>query len=171
MGRYLAALLGAWAELPAARSHEFVLCAPGPIDPVLAGPAATLVRPGWQRIAGTLWEQLTLPSMVREAKADVLFAPGYTGPLLCPAPLVVAIHDMSFAAHPEWFDRREGLRRRALVYLSGHRAARILTISEFSKREIARRLGVAEDTIEVVYPGAPIPLAAADRFDAQSRRA
>jgi len=82
--------------------------------------------------------------------------------------MVVAIHDMSFAAHPEWFDRREGLRRRALVYLSGHRAARILTISEFSKREIVRHLGVEEKVVEVVYPGAPPPVSAADPSRAQS---
>jgi glycosyltransferase involved in cell wall biosynthesis len=167
VGRYLAALLEAWAGLPAAQPHEFALCAPGPIDPAFAGPAAAIVRPGWQRIAGTLWEQLTLPAMVRETKADILFAPGYTGPLLCPVPMVVTIHDMSFAAHPEWFDRREGLRRRALVYLSGRRAARILTVSEFSKREIVRYLGIQENLIEVVYSGAPPLVPAADRSHAQ----
>ena len=29
--------------------------------------------------------------------------PGYTAPLTAPCPLVVAIHDVSFAARPEWF--------------------------------------------------------------------
>ena len=84
-----------------------------------------------------------LPRLVRNGKADVLFSPGYTAPLFAGVPMVVAIHDVSFAAHPEWFGWREGLRRRMLTRLSARRAARVLTISEFSKREIVTRLGVA----------------------------
>ena len=94
------------------------------------------------------------PRLVREAKADVLFAPGYTAPLFAGVPTVVAIHDVSFAAHPEWFGWREGLRRRTLTRLSAQRAARVLTISEFSKREIVSHLGIPAGKIEVIYPAA-----------------
>ena len=57
--------------------------------------------------------------------------------------MVLTIHDVSFAAHPEWFSWREGLRRRTLTRLSARRAARVLTESDFSKREITRQLGIA----------------------------
>jgi glycosyltransferase involved in cell wall biosynthesis len=107
--------------------------------------------------AGTAWEQLTLPALVREIEADVLFAPAYTGPVFCPVPLVVAIHDVSFAARPEWFTRREGLRRRILAWLAARRAARVLTISQFSKREIVRRLQIDASRIDVAYPGTSDP--------------
>ena len=40
-----------------------------------------------------MWEQRVLPRLVRRANADVLFAPAYTAPLLCPVPIVVTIHD------------------------------------------------------------------------------
>ena len=66
---------------------------------------------------GTLWEQVTLPRLLTRARADVLFAPGYSGPLLGSTPMVVTVHDVSFAAHPEWFAPREGLRRRTLTKL------------------------------------------------------
>jgi glycosyltransferase involved in cell wall biosynthesis len=156
VGRYLAGLLDAWATLPAARSHEFVLCAPGPIE--RAGPGVrTVVRQGAIGRVGTAWEQLTLRAIVRDVEADVLFAPGYTGPLFCPVPFVVAIHDVSFAARPEWFAPREGLRRRILARLAARRAARVLTISEFSKREIAERLHIDESKIVVAYPGTSHP--------------
>ena len=75
---------------------------------------------------------MPLPGLVRRAGADVLFSPAYTGPILSPVPLVVAIHDVSYAAHPEWFPWREGVRRRVMARLSALRAARILTISEFA---------------------------------------
>jgi glycosyltransferase involved in cell wall biosynthesis len=67
--------------------------------------------------------------------------------------MVAAIYDVSFVAHPEWFGWREGMRRRLLTGLTAHRAARVLTTSEFSKGEIHRRLGVRVDRINVVYPG------------------
>jgi glycosyltransferase involved in cell wall biosynthesis len=102
---------------------------------------------------GTMWEQLTLPRLVGKAKADVLFAPGYTGPLRCPAPMVLTIHDVSFVAHPEWFRWREGLRRRTLTRLAARRAVRVLTVSEFSKREIAQRLEIDPAKVQAIYSG------------------
>lgn len=133
VGTYLSGILNEWATLPAASEHEVILCKPD--------------SPG-----GTWWEQRILPRLVRESKADVLFAPGYTAPVFSGVPTVVAIHDVSFAAHPEWFGWREGLRRRTLTRLSAERAARVLTISEFSKREIAAHLGILPAKIEVIYP-------------------
>ena len=135
VGRYLSELLAAWKAMPAASAHDFVLLAP---------------KGG---TAGTLWEQGTLPGLVRRAGANVFFAPGYTGPLRSPVPMVVAIHDVSFAAHAEWFSWREGLRRRTLSRWTAQRAVRVLTISEFSKQEIVRHLGIDSSKIAVTYPG------------------
>lgn len=138
VGRFLTSVLTAWNALPDARRPECIVLTP-------ASPRGA-----------SAWEQLTLPRLVREAGADVLFAPGYTGPLRCPVPMVVAIYDVSFAAHPEWFGWREGMRRRVLTRLAARRAARVLTTSEFSRNEIARRLGVPAGRIDVIYPGVDI---------------
>jgi glycosyltransferase involved in cell wall biosynthesis len=136
VGRFLAALLAEWRTLPEARGHDFIELTPE------AGSDS-----------GTRWEQMVLPSLIRDARAEVLFAPGYTGPLLPPVPMVVAIHDVSYAAHPEWFAWREGARRRTLVQLTARAAARVITISQFSKREIVAHLGIDESKIYVTYPG------------------
>lgn len=137
VGRLIRKLLDEWSGMSTAHAHEFICLAPTP---------HTSTR-------GTLWEQLVLPRLVRAACADVLFAPAYSGPLLSPVPMVVAIHDVSFAAHPEWFAWREGARRRTTARLAARAAARIITISEFSKREIMAHLGVDASKISVAYPG------------------
>ena len=137
VGRLLRKLLDEWTRVPAAQAHAFIQLAPA-----AGGPRG-----------GTLWEQLVLPRLVRRARADVLFAPAYSGPIFSPVPMVVAIHDVSFAAHPEWFPWREGLRRRATARLAARAAARVITISEFSKREIVAHLGVEASKIAVAYPG------------------
>ncbi len=139
VGRVLAGILEAWETLPEARAHEFVRFSPA--------------RPCSIAQSGTLWEQFTLPRLVRAAGADVLFAPAYSGPVVSAVPLVVAIYDVSFAAHPEWFGTREGVRRRLLTGMSARRAATVMTSSEFSRREITRHLRVDPARIEVIYPG------------------
>jgi glycosyltransferase involved in cell wall biosynthesis len=152
VGRYLSELLAAWGGLPAAAAHEFVLCSPEPVDHASFKGlrVSSMVSPG----SGTLWEQRVLPALVRSAGADVLFSPGYTCPLWCRAPVVLVIHDVSFAAHPEWFSWREGLRRRTLTRLAARRARRVVTDSDFSKREISRHLGIPSSRIDVIYLGA-----------------
>src|SRR5213078_3952435 len=89
---------------------------------------------------------------VRADPPDVFFASAYTAPLALGVPLAVAIHDVSFAAHPEWFRPREGARRRLLTRQAARAAEVIFTISEFSKREIVERLSVPADRIRVTYP-------------------
>jgi glycosyltransferase involved in cell wall biosynthesis len=148
VGRFLHELLEVWNGMPEARAHEVVTLAPSASR------------------RGTLWEQLALPRLVRNAHADVLFAPAYSGPIFPPVPMVLAIHDVSFAAHPEWFRWREGVRRRATVRLAARAATRIITISEFSKREITRYLGIEASKIVVAYPGVTAFL---DRPDARGR--
>ena len=84
---------------------------------------------------------------------DVFFAPGYTAPLATGVPLVVAMHDVSFAAHPEWYRWREGLRRRWLARLAARQARTLVTISEFSRGEIVRHLGITADRVRVIPLG------------------
>ena len=151
VGRYLSGLLGEWAGDNRARAHEFVLYAPGPIAlPLDARRFPTRTIAG---SPGTWWEQVQVPRAVASDHLDVWFAPAYTAPLWIATPTVVAIHDLSFVAHPEWFRLREGARRRWLTSRSAHRAAAVITISEFSKRELIDRLDVPTAKIHVILPG------------------
>ncbi|MCU1384622.1 MAG: hypothetical protein JWL71_3319 [Acidobacteria bacterium] len=151
VGRYLGGLLREWAANGRARAHEFVLYAPHPIAmPLDARRFATRTIPG---AGGTWWEQMQLPRAAASDHLDVWFAPAYTAPLRIPIPTIVAIHDLSFVAHPEWFRPREGARRRWLTSRSAHRAASVITISEFSRRELIDRLDIPAGKIHVIPPG------------------
>jgi glycosyltransferase involved in cell wall biosynthesis len=168
VGRYVTELFKAWDQSPDAREHEFTLLAHKPV---------TLPRLLNLRIdsriqqgdGGTLWEQLVLPRLLRQAGADVLFAPAYTAPLRSPVPIVVTVHDVSYCAHPEWFSWREGPRRRLVTRWSAHAAARILTVSRFSRDEIVRLLGVPASQVQVIYSG-PSALVTSPVADRAERR-
>ena len=154
VGRFLLEILKQWATAPAA--HRFTV-----ITPFEPPPALTALGPrfSWHtvpaRIAGTRWEQMDLRKALREIHPDVLFAPGYTAPLWSPCPIVLTVHDVSFCAHPEWFGPREGFRRRWLTRMAARRARTVVTVSQFSSREIQRHLGIGANRIVVATHGAP----------------
>ena len=148
-GRYLRGLLQQWAT--DADAHEFVLYAPEGIALTLdARRFPTRLLPG---SAGTWWEQVQIPRAATSDRLDVWFAPAYSAPLRLTTPIVVAIHDLSFVAHPEWFRLREGVRRRWLTRLAAQKARAVITISQFSRRELIERLHVPDGQIHVIPPG------------------
>jgi glycosyltransferase involved in cell wall biosynthesis len=157
VGRYLAGLLREWAVDERARLHDFVLYASEPPEIRIDERFSTRLIPG---AGGTWWQQVQLPTVAAADRLDVFFAPAYTAPLRLRVPIVVAIHDVSYLAHPEWFRLREGLRRRWLTRASARRARTIVTISEFSKREILDRLRVGESSVRVIPIGIDPPAAA-----------
>jgi glycosyltransferase involved in cell wall biosynthesis len=167
VGRYLAGLLHAWSADDRTRAHEFVLYAAEPIGVALDGRRfAARQVPG---PTGTWWEQVQMPAVATRDHLDVFFSPGYTVPLFRSVPAVVAIHDVSFAAHPEWFTLREGVRRRWLSRQAGLQARSVITISEFSRRELVERCGIPDDKIHVIPPGITPPIVPADVSPADGR--
>lgn len=82
----------------------------------------------------------------------------YVVPPWCPCPTVVSVHDVSYEAHPEFFPAAMRARMRLLVPRAVRTAAAVITISEFSRREIVERYRV--DPARVVVT----PLAAGPGF-------
>ena len=95
---------------------------------------------------------IDFPRQLRRLRPD-LFHYQYTGPLFRIAPEVVTIHDVSFERHPEFFSAAEALRLRITVRRAVKTARKIVTVSEFSKREIVSLLKVPEQKVEVIYNG------------------
>jgi glycosyltransferase involved in cell wall biosynthesis len=131
--------------------HHFTLISPTPIShPAPSLSVTLLVVPGGR---GTAWEQVRLAAAIKRLAPDVLFAPAYSAPLAGTPPVALALHDLSFFAHPEWYSFREGLRRRLVTAAAARRARVILTLSQFQQEEIARHLRIRPDKVRVVPPG------------------
>ena len=115
--------------------------------------AAVVIKPS--RVGGTRWEQLVLPREAVGTGSEVLLSPAYTAPLMISLPTVLALHDVSFAAHPEWYAQPGRFRRNFIARRAAGRAAAVVTLSAFSVAEIARHYGLARDRLHVIPPGAP----------------
>jgi glycosyltransferase involved in cell wall biosynthesis len=96
---------------------------------------------------------ISLPLLLRKTKPEV-FHCQYIKPPFPKIRTVVTIHDLAHEHHPEFFHPLEAFRMKKLVRWTAGRADHILTVSEFSAADIARRFGVPREKITVVYQAA-----------------
>ena len=104
------------ARLPALGGYE-----------VIRPPAALSHR------AGHAWEQAVLPARARRAR--LLLNPANLAPLAFPRNAVV-IHDAAALRHPGWYSPLYARWQRAVLPRIAQRARVVITVSEFSRREL-----------------------------------
>ncbi len=93
--------------------------------------AATLAR-------DTLW----YPSLGLRGGVDVLHCPTFRAPPAARIPLVVTVHDLAVLRHPEWFNRWTRTYSRIAVPRAVRAAARVIAVSEATRREVQALIGV-----------------------------
>jgi glycosyltransferase involved in cell wall biosynthesis len=96
----------------------------------------------------------------------------YVAPLFPGCPISLLIHDLSYEHAPSWFRPLEVTRFRWTIPRSAALAAVVLTISEFCREDIIRRLKLPPDRV-VVAPNALPPFcqpAGGDEIDSLKRR-
>ena len=97
-------------------------------------------------------EQITVPLDLRREGADLFHAPHYVLPPLTPCRAVVTIHDCIHLRFPQYLPSRVAYAyARASLWSATHRAARVITVSEASKRDILRYFRVPDARIHVIY--------------------
>ena len=107
--------------------------------------------PDWSRNY-SIREQLTIPLDLRREKVDLFHAPHYVLPPLVPCKSVVTIHDCIHLRFPQYLPHRLAyVYARSSLWVATHRASRVLTVSETSKRDILRYFRVPESRIDVIY--------------------
>jgi glycosyltransferase involved in cell wall biosynthesis len=97
---------------------------------------------------------LTLSAELRRHPVDVLHVQ-FTAPPFAPCPVVTTIHDLSFEHLPETFKRRSRAQLRLTVRRTARKAALILTLSEFSRRDIIETYAVGPERVIVTPAAAP----------------
>lgn len=92
---------------------------------------------------GHLWEQTSLAWFVRGA---TLVGFSYSGPVLLRRQLIT-VHDATVAADPQSFSPRYRLFHNLLLTVLRRRAETVMTVSEFSRREIAHHFGIVRNVV------------------------
>jgi len=145
---YLTGLIGGLAALNPSMRVSLLTCDWG--RPLNLAPAFPQVNLGpYRRLFFFLWQQ-TLA--LRRLRAD-WYLSTFLLPAITPCRGAVLVHDLSFRAHPEYFPDTVALYMRLLTGLAIRRADRIIALSEFTLRELARFHPAAVEKAVVVYPG------------------
>ena len=107
-------------------------------------------------------EQVVIPWLVRQARADVFHAPHYVLSPLTHCPAVVTIHDCIHLRFPQYLPSRTGVvYAKWMMRSAAHKARRVLTVSQASKDDILSYLHVPADKVDVIYNALDERLAAA----------
>jgi glycosyltransferase involved in cell wall biosynthesis len=112
--------------------------------------AASRVVLAPSRLRSLAWEQVVLPRAARAAR--LIWSPTGAGPVMS-ARHVLTMHDVCVLEHPEYYARGYALAYRALWRIVARRAARIITVSDYSRERIIEMLRVSPDRLAVTHLG------------------
>ena len=128
------------------------------VDTTATVPAGVTILPARALAPTNLgWTTLSLPMAARRAAVDLYHGPAYTAPPWGLRPIVLTIHDCSYARHPEWYPYRRDVLRRAFYRRSALVAQAVITDSEFSREEIAAAYHLDAECITVIPLGVGPP--------------
>jgi glycosyltransferase involved in cell wall biosynthesis len=99
------------------------------------------------------WSQVRLSYEMMSKKPDVLFIPSHLVPLYHPKNTVVTLHDLGFKHFPELYPPSELLYHNWGMNFSVKHAKKIITDSEYTKKDLINTYTIEPDKIEVVYLG------------------
>ena len=98
-----------------------------------------------------LWEQLSLPRLLRSARADVVHSPHYTFPLLTRVRRVVTVHDLTFFTMPEVHSRLKGVFFRWWIRASRRFRTTVIADSESTAADFTRIVRGSLDRVVVSH--------------------
>lgn len=121
----------------------------------------TLPKPSWGRLTGFVTHQVLLPALLDRSRADVFHSPGFVAafsvpgaPWHVPMPLVITLHDF-IPLHVPQLSLHRPLNRwwyRWQLHLA-RRADRLICVSEATRQDAIRFLGVAPQRCVVIPEG------------------
>ena len=138
--------------------HEFIFFFDRPYDskfifgknvtPVVLNP------PARHPILFILWFEFAVKCALKKYKADVFFSPdGYLS-LSSSIPQIGVIHDINFEHFPEDIPLVARMYLRYFFPKFAKKATKIITVSEYSKQDIANTYSISPDKIKVAWNGA-----------------
>jgi glycosyltransferase involved in cell wall biosynthesis len=103
----------------------------------------------------SLWEQLIFPWILQRAKLDLVHFPHFNAPLLYRGKSIVTIHDLILSLYPgksisSWI---RGYAYRLTLVSIVKRAAKIITVSTHTKKDLVELMQLDEGRVSVIHNG------------------
>lgn len=117
-------------------------------------------RAGWEyKVISprAMWTQIGLPIhlFLHKNEYQAFFTPGHYAPRVSAVPYISSVMDLGFLKFPEQFRKKDYLQLKEWTRYSVKHAAKVLTISEFTKSEVVKTYKRKEKDVFVAYPALP----------------
>ena len=107
------------------------------------------------KIKKALWQQLKMPAWLKINKIDFLFCPSVQAPIFWKNK-IVTIHDCAYDRFPEFDNLFSKVYFKMLFWGAKYFTKKIITVSNFSKKELIDIYKIKPEKIDVTYEGVPI---------------
>lgn len=100
------------------------------------------------------WDQVSIVSAISKDQLDVFFTPYDKIPLRAPCPVVMTIHDLLYQYVSDLRGMKKWLYNTLYRLQRGYMAraaAKVLTVSEYSRQDIAKYYNLSREEISVTY--------------------
>jgi len=156
VGRYLDALLDIWRQDKSFRQDfEILLYFKGFIPDNLRQLKARkrILKIPFLRPSFNIFYNILIPLFSWIDRPDLSFFSCYMLPYGMRGRTVVVIHDVVYEAHPDWIPFLKRIEYRILSRHAAKSATAVVTVSEFSKKEIVRYYNISPKKVFVIPNG------------------
>ena len=101
-------------------------------------------------VRDVVWYPALLPLAAARQRLDVVHCTIFRAPLRSRVPVAVTVYDLAVLRHPDAFPLWTRTYGRTMLLPTLRAAAKIVTISEFTKGEVIELAGVPEDRVAIV---------------------
>lgn len=114
------------------------------------------------------WSYARFPMLARRMGASAIHTQYSLSPLAGNLG-ITTVHDVSFFIGPEWFRPKDRAVLRTTVPMACRKAARVITVSESSKADIAKYIPGVEDKVRITYLAGHPAIVPIKKFAAKQR--
>lgn len=116
--------------------------------------AVVLNPPARHPILWVIWYEFSVALALKKYKADLFISTDGFLSLRTKVPTLLVVHDLAFERYPEHLPFKFRYYLKKFTPLFAKKAAKIVTVSEFSKQEIIHFYQTPPEKIQVIYNGA-----------------
>ena len=156
VSRYIRSLLTQLAKQPGEHNYTVFVNGQDVIEQLAQHPQITYISAPWPQSRPAVrvaWEQLTLPTLIRQKHIDVLHSPVNVLPERMPrnCSTVVTLHDLAFLRFPTVLTRAKRIYHRTFTIRSLRRATMIITVSDSTQHDAHELAGIPFGHMRTVY--------------------
>ncbi len=101
----------------------------------------------------TWFFQRRIPKLLKKLDADIFISPDGWIPCKTDVPVLNVIHDINFLHHPEFIPRLYRNHFKKWFPCFAEKANRLVTVSEYSRKDIVQNFDIPVDKISIVHNG------------------